>query len=147
MKEINRLKVSIDLEESIAGLKGQLFNDGFAGKGTGWFNITDVMDFADQLEQSALQLTGTAHLVGGESSMDGKESAETFALRCSVVSKLGILGVQVSLACYLQTNCRDEAISRVSSELQADVQSVLNFSQQLRKMCGGVMSEATLVGR
>jgi hypothetical protein len=147
MNEFNQLTITIDLEECTAGLEGQLFNDGFTGIGTGWFNITDVMDFADQLEQCALKLTGTAQLIGGESNPDGSESLETFALRCSVVSRLGILGVQVSLASYPHTNCRIEEISRVSSELKADVQSVLNFSQQLRNMSQGVINEATLVGR
>jgi hypothetical protein len=143
----NQLQVTIDLEDYDAGLTGKLTANGFSGFGEGWFNLSDIKQFADELEELALNVTGKTELVAGQSKADGSEYLERFGLRCYVVARTGIIGVHVLLTDYPYTDCRKEEISTVSGEIKAEVQSVIEFCSQLRSLCSGINREALLVGR
>lgn len=144
---MNQLKVTIDLEEYTAGLTGHLAVNGFYGFGEGWFNIPEITNFCESLEQLALRVDGKAELIAGQSNVDGSEYLERFGLRCSVISKTGIISIHVTLTEYPYTDCREEEILKVSGEIKAEVQSVINFATQLRNLCNSKGTEAILKGR
>ena len=143
----NQLTINIDLEDYDAGLTGTLSVNGFSGFGEGWFNLSDLNQFIAELEKLSLNVSGKAELVAGQSKADGSEYLERFGLRCYVVAKTGIIGIHVTLTDYPYTDCREEEISKVSAELKAEVQSVIEFCSQLRKLCSGIRRDAVLVGR
>ena len=143
----NQLQVSIDLEDYAAGLTGMLSINGFRGFGEGWFNLSEINQFIDKLEKLASNVSGNADLIAGQSKTDGSEYLERFGMRCYVVAKTGIIGIHVTLTDYPYTDCRNEEISKISGEIKAEVQSVIEFCSQLRKLCSGVKREAVLVGR
>ena len=144
---MNQLTVKIDLEEYSAGLLGVYDAGGFKGFGEGWFNLSEIKEFCDNLETLANSLDGETELVSGQSKADGSEYLERFGLRCYVIARTGVLGVHVTLSEYPYTDCRVQEISKVSGELKAEVQSVMAFVQGLRSLCSGGAKEATLVGR
>lgn len=144
---MNELTVKIDLEEYSAGLSGVFEADGFKGFGEGWFSLSEIKEFCDNLETLANSLDGETELVTGQSKADGSEYLECFGLRCYVVARTGVLGVHVTLSEPPYTDCRLQEISKVSGELKVEVQSVMAFVQGLRSLCSGSVKETTLVGR
>lgn len=144
---MNQLTITIDLEEYTAGLSGVFEANGFKGFGEGWFNLSDIKEFCDNLEKLANTLDGEAELVAGQSKTDGSEYLERLGLRCYVVARTGILGVHVTLSEYPYTDCRPQEISKVSGELKVEIQSAIHFAQGLRSLCSGGAKEVILVGR
>lgn len=132
---MNQLTLTIDLEEYSAGFYGVFEADGFKGFGEGWFNLSEIREFCDELEKLANTLDGETELVAGQSKTDGSEYLERFGLRCYVVARTGILGVHVTLTEYPYTDCRPQEISMVSGELKVEAQSAINFVQGLRSLC------------
>lgn len=143
----NQLQITIDLEDYDAGLTGILSVNGFCGFGEGWFNLSTIKEFVDELEELALSVSGTTELIASQSNVDGSEYLERFALRCCVVTKTGVIGVHVSLTDYPYTCCRKEEIASVSGEIHAEILSVIEFCAQLRNLCSGIREDAILMGR
>lgn len=146
---MNQLSVKIDLEDYCAGLHGQLEIDGFKGRGEGWFNISDIQAFANELEQQALSMEGKVELLGGNYASDGSGlELELFAIRSYIISEpVKLLGFRIHLSEQQPTDYRRQEFLAVSGELLVEAQCVLNFVNDLRKMCRGEFEGTTLVGR
>ena len=142
-----KLTVTIDLEEYDAGLTGTLEVDGFRGYGEGWFNLSEIKEFIEKLNNIASSLEGEADLIGGHSEMDGSNFLERLGLRCYPIGNLGVIGVHVTLAEYPYTDCRKEEILKVSGELKTEVQLVTNFTKELDGLISGTRESATIIGR
>lgn len=145
---MNKFSIVADTtDDGCIGLTGQFDSEGFKGFGEGWFNLVDVLEFCEKLENFATSVTGEVELIASQSKSDGTEYLERFALRWYVISKTGILGLHISLTEYPYTDCRPQEISRVSGELKLEPQSVLKFTEQLRKLSSGKLDSVDLVGR
>ncbi|WP_064608939.1 hypothetical protein [Photobacterium sp. J15] len=142
---MNQLTVTIDLEDYTAGLTGKLDLNGFSGYGEGWFNLSEIENFCDSLEQVVNKVEGTTKLIAGQRNLDGSEYLERLGLRCSVIAKTGVFSIHISLSDYPYTGCRPEEIRKITGEIKADTRKVLNFVSQLRKLCIGKNTEAILV--
>jgi len=143
----NQLIITADLEDYTAGLTGKLSVDGFCGFGEGWFNTSEIREFCQSLSQLALNLTGSAELIAGQSKSDGSEYLERFGIRCYVISKTGVIGLHVSLSHCPYYDCRNEQVLKISGEIMAEVQPVLDFCNQLQSLCTGSVSEVILKAR
>lgn len=144
---MNQLSISIDLNDDYAGLTGRFEANQFKGFGEGWFNVTDIIKFCDNLKQLACSLEGKAQLISNQSNSDYSECTEVFGLRCYVLSTTGIIGIHVSLVDYPYTDCRAQELSCVSGELKVERQSVIEFSQALRHLCLGQVTEVILTDK
>lgn len=143
---MNQLTLTIDLEEYSAGLSGIFEAAEFKGVGEGWFNLSDIYAFCDDVEKLVNTLEGEAQLIANQSNSSGTEYFERFGLRCYIVSRSGIIGVHVTLSDYPYTGCRPQEITKVSGEVTVEIPTAINFAQGIRRLCSGTTKEVTLVG-
>ncbi|MGY1426514.1 hypothetical protein [Lysobacter sp. A289] len=139
-----RLTLTPD-DDGTAELHGEVVADGFSGRGSAWFNVSAIADFAGVLGK-AFPLSDVVELKGG---YWGKESGagltqEHLALRFYPVAGRGVLGCQVRLATSVQEHHRPEEQRVVRAELTTSYQELQQFSADLINLANGVTHEAVL---
>lgn len=138
------LKIKLDKDDDgTAGILATVKSGAFSGSGEAWFNISDINKFVSDLKRFAETTKNPPIIEGGN--WDGKGNLELtlLSLRFYVFSTYRC-GVQVNLADYPYTNCREEEISRVIVELKPEAQKVVEFSEQLKQLVNSKIEEATL---
>lgn len=144
-----KLTITADREDYAIGLTGKLDANGFSGFGEGWYNNSDVQSFCASLHSLSESMEGNATLLGTQSKSDGSEFLERLCIRVYPLaqSKLnGVIGVHISLSDYPYTDCRQEEISKVSSELKVRNHNIKLFADSLYKLLSGETEEACLIG-
>jgi hypothetical protein len=144
MKDHLRLTISPD-DDGTAELHGEVVANGFSGRGSAWFNVSEVADFANVLGE-AFPLTDAVELKGGYwgGEPDVGLTQEHFALRFYPVAGRGVLGCQVRLATSVQEYNRPEEQHLVRAELTTSYQELQRFSVNLAHLATGVADEAVL---
>lgn len=139
-----RLTLTPD-DDGTAELHGEVLANGFSGRGSAWFNVREVVDFADILSK-AFPLSDAIELKSG---YWGKESGaglaqEHLALRFYPVAGRGLLGCQVRLATSMHEYNRPEEQHLVRAELITSYQELQQFSAGLTDLANGAAHEAVL---
>ncbi|WP_444996281.1 hypothetical protein [Aliikangiella sp. IMCC44359] len=143
----SKLTITADVEEYEVELHGILHIEGFSGTGSGYFNISDVIEFSEKTKDLAENMEGNAELVGQLRRSDGSIFLESFIIRiyplCS--SKLnGVVGIHITLGEYSSSDCREEEKLKVSGEIQTRNQHVLQFAKDMRMLLSGAIKEVVL---
>lgn len=142
----NRLRLTLTPDDDgTAELHGEVVADGFSGRGSAWFNVKAIADFAEMLGK-AFPLSGRMELKGG---YWGKETGggltqEHLAVRFYPVAGRGVLGCQVRLATSVQEQQRPEEQNVVRAELTTSYEELQRFSAALLNLANGATHEAVL---
>jgi len=145
----SKLVVTAHRDDYAVGLIARLSVERFSGVGEGWHTNSDVLEFCSKLTSLSESMEGTAELFGTEANIDGSKCLETFCIRIYPLdrSKLnGTVGVHVTLSTRPYTDCRQEEILKVSAELRALNQHVVEFSRDLKELVLGGLEEVCLYG-
>ena len=130
---------------ALPSCKGEAVADGFSGRGSAWFNVSAIADFAEVLGK-AFPLTNAVELRGGywgKGSCSGI-TQEHLALRFYPIAGRGVLGCQVRLATSVQEHDRPEQQHAVRVELTTSYQELHRFSADLLCLVNRVTHEAVL---
>ena len=141
------LTITADVEEYEVELHGILRIEGFSGTGSGYFNISDVIEFSQKTKDLAENMEGNAELVGQLQRTDGSIFLESFIIRVYPLSssKLnGVVGIHITLGEYSSSDCREEEKLKVSGEIQTRNQHLLQFSNDLRMLVMGEIKKVVL---
>lgn len=138
------LKIALQKDDDgTAGLIASVKKGTFSGAGEAWFNISDINKFANELKSFAETTKNPLIIEGGH--WDGKGNLKRILVSLRFYSFSSYrCGVQVNLADYPYTDCREEEISRVIVELKPESQKVVEFSEQLKYLIDSTIKEATL---
>ena len=140
----DQLIITIDQDDDgTAGLKAIVYSGAFSGEGEAWSNISEINTFINQLKNFAETTKNTPLIEGGHWDEKGNLKDTLLSFRFYSFSNYRC-GLQVKLAYYPQTECREEEISRVSVELKPEASKVLFFAEQLEKLINSKVEEAIL---
>ena len=142
MNAILKVKLNRD-DDGSAGIVATVKTGAFSGTGEAWFNITDINKFIIKLENFAKTTEDPPFIEGGNWDEQGNLKLSLLSLRFYMFSTHRY-GVQVNLADYPYTNCREEEISRVIAELKPEAQSIVEFTNQLKQLVNSEIEEAIL---
>jgi hypothetical protein len=138
------LKVQLNHDDDgTASLSATVKYGEFSGKGEAWFNISDIKEFIDQLENFSKTNENPPSLEGGNWDGEGNLIETLLSFRFYSFST-GRIGVHVILADYPYTDCRNEEISRVFVELKVEAQAVIEFAKRLYYLLNSKNGEALL---
>ncbi|WMS86038.1 hypothetical protein [Pleionea litopenaei] len=146
---MNNIKFTVkaDVEEYEVELYGSFQTKGFSGKGSGYFGISQVIEFCQKAEKIAETMDEKAELAGLTRRSDGSIFLETFVIRVYPLStsKLnGVVGIHITLGEYPSSDCREEEKLKVSGEIQTRNQHLLQFSKDIRALLSGSVKEVIL---
>lgn len=146
MRKFLRLTLERDYDGT-GELFAEVVANGFSGRGSAWFNLDQVSDFADALA-SAFPLDHPIELKGGYWSKETENllAQVHLALRFYPIGGRGKLGCQVRLATAMQAYDRPEEQHFVQVELDTYYQELQQFSTDLLNLVSGFASEAVLHG-
>ncbi|AMX03008.1 hypothetical protein [Microbulbifer thermotolerans] len=140
----NYLVITADVEDDgTVGLKGIVSVRGFSGTGEAWFNVSQVIEFSEQLEHFAKTTENPPEIFGGYWDGEGNLINKLFSLRFYSLSNYRA-GVQVEFADHPYTGCRTEEIACVKVELKPEMQAFIEFCSQLKKLLTNDLHEAKL---
>lgn len=120
-------------------------SNGFAGSGSAWFGVDELVSFAENL--SAYPLSDPSPIIRGgfyKKDMSGELDQEHLAIRVYPIDRTGHLGVQVSIATELWPHDRPESQHLVKLEIQTTYQPLSNFGKALKAVVAGRSKEAIL---
>lgn len=142
MADYLKIKLNKDVDGT-AGILATVKSGSFSGSGEAWFNITAIDQFAIELKSFAETTKSSPIIEGGH--WDGKGNLQLLllSLRFYTFSSYRC-GVQVNLAEYPSTDCREEEIFRVIVELKPTAQEIVEFSEQLTHLLNSKIEEAIL---
>jgi hypothetical protein len=129
---------------------GELFvqveHKGFSGTGSAWFHVQELIEFAQQLENTfpfppdaRFQLNG-----GYWNSPEPTIKDLHVGLAVYTVGTLGEIGLQVHLESLVPMNVRAETKSTLSVELITNYEPLRSFACQLQAMLAGNIETARL---
>ena len=141
---LNYLKVTLDQEDDgTAGLFAEVYSGKFSGIGEAWFNFSEIKSFIEQLISFVETSKNPPLLKGGYWDESGNLKDALVSLRLYSFTSYRF-GLEVILAEYPYTDCRDEEVSRVSVELKPEVNQLLSFAKQLENLIHSNVGEAIL---
>ena len=101
----SKLTITADVEEYEVELHGILHIEGFSGTGSGYFNISDVIEFSQKTKALAENMEGNAELVGQLKRSDGSTFLESFIIRIYPLCKIrGLVHFSISKTLLLEIN-------------------------------------------
>ncbi len=124
-------------------LKGCADIEGFSGYGEGWFNISDITTFIDQLSSKNFPL----ELAGGYYGEDHKLKHKNFCLKFTEIGTNGTYSLAVGLKNHPETGCRDESIMVFSSELILGKIELEHVTSSFREMINSGKKSFVITGR
>ena len=141
-----RLTLTPD-DDGTAELHAEVVARGFSGRGSAWFNLSGLTEFANALGK-AFPLQDAIELRGG---YWGKEpgaglTQEHLTVRFYPVGNRGAVGCQVRLATPIQEHDRPDEQHAVRVELTTHYQELQQFSTDMLSLANGVAHEAVLNG-
>jgi hypothetical protein len=121
-------------------------NGHFAGRGSAWFSIPQLIDFARALGGSyPLPANPPLSLVGGFWKEDGPGIDQLHVgLEFYPIGSLGELACRVQLATSIQGSVRPQSQSRVVMELRTSYEGVREFANGLAALAQSNVKEVTL---
>ena len=145
MKDCLRLTLAQD-DDGTAELFAEVVANGFSGRGSAWFNLSDLAGFADTLSRT-FPLQNAVELKGGYWHKDGSGlSQEHLALSFYPVGSRGTLGCQVRLATPIQEHDSPDERHSLRVELATYYQELQQFAKDLLGLANGAVREAVLFG-
>ncbi len=144
MSDSLRLRASFD-DDGTAELFAEVSANGFCGRGSAWFNVSQLSVFALELGQR-FPLSSTLEIAGGywSPSAKGTLDQEHLAIAFYPVGGLGTVGCQVRLASQLLPEQRPASQNSVRVEMFTSYHEVARFSASLLKLSFGEVDEAIL---
>jgi len=121
-------------------------SEGFAGHGRGYFNRTDIEDFAAHLVKQSHSLEGVSDLSMGYSFPGGQPEYLLFSLKVTALDHSGHFAVRVELADHDHDAVANgvSLASRVTAVLRTSAGEVEAFAQSVRRAMAGESSKVVL---
>lgn len=141
------LKLRIEPDDSGATeLFAEFDGKGFAGHGSAWFNVSDLIALSDEFARYPLQAAGTACIEGGywSKGQPTKIEQETLHISAYQTNNRGGIGVRIRAATDFDPNLKSGPKYYVATELMATYEQMARFSRHLRDLVNGNMKEAVL---
>jgi len=122
--------------------------NGFSGRGSAWFNVSDLEKISKELMAYPLHPENLPIIAGGYWSKEKKgELKQTHLLiKPYPIGSTGELGVRVELATPLCESDRPESQHVVKVEIRTDYNSLESFGKQIMELIKLRRKEAILMG-
>lgn len=122
--------------------------NGFSGKGSAWFNLSDLVELAKEFMTYPLRPENLPIIAGGCWIKDKKGELEQthLLIKPYPIGSAGELGIRVELATPLYESDRPESQHVVKVEIRTDYNSLESFGKQLKELAKLRRQEALLMG-
>jgi hypothetical protein len=144
--EFLRLRIDFD-SDCTCELTAEVCASGFRGRGSAWFDLTSLKDFAQTLKAYPLSLGDLPHLEGGfwEGSTPARLVQTHLSIRVYPLGHRGHIGVRVCVADpSLSEGDRAESQNVAEIELETSYNALHNFANELERLLAGGLDVATL---
>jgi hypothetical protein len=118
---------------------------GFSGRGSAWFSVSQIEEFADKISAFPLPVD-KKHVLAGGSWGQGRLEQEHLAIEIYPVDGRGHIGTQVRVASELWGEARPQSQLAARIELITSYQPLLEFSRDLVGLVRGFVEEVILEG-
>ena len=122
--------------------------NGFSGKGSAWFNLSDLDDLSKEFMAYPLRPENLPIIAGGYWSKDKKGELEQthLLIKPYLIGSTGELGIRVELATPLDESDRPESQHVVKVEIRTAYNSLESFGRQLKELANLGRPEVLLIG-
>ena len=122
--------------------------EGFSGRGSAYFNIDRLKQFASDIGEFPLPQERRCRIASGFWSKEARGNLEQEHLGVDVypVDRRGHIGVQVRTATELWQGARPDSQKTAKLEIITTYEPLARFSKDLRALLEGSVQEATLEG-
>jgi len=123
-------------------------SDGFAGKGSAYFDIENLKDFAKALREYPLPFGSERLSIEGGYGLtgDGELKDERLAIKVYPVDNRGHIGVQVRMAAEPSAGESSESRLVAKLELMTTYEPIAQFGKGLLELVEGKVGEVVLQG-
>ncbi|TWU43686.1 hypothetical protein Poly51_62080 [Rubripirellula tenax] len=145
LREPGRLHLTIHADgDGTADLVATATANGFAGRGSAWFNIHEIRDFAVGIAKYPLD--DAVAIAGGyySGNRTGERAQTHLSIRVYLLDGRGQLGVRVTLNDPQHADDREEAIHSVALEIRTIYNRLERFSRDVLALLDGRAAEAVL---
>lgn len=141
-----RLRFTFKADDDGTGeLTGNVECGDFSGKGSAWFHVRELIEFAEKLSMHPKPDFSTAHLQGGFWHETEKQiKQEHLFVSVYPAGVRGEVGVKVRLANQIHECDRAESRHAVEVELCTFYENLSRFGNDLRDLANGKTKEAML---
>ncbi len=144
----NSLRLSLEPDgDGTCELFAAVSVNGFSGKGSAWFNLSDLEKLANEFMEYPLRTENLPIIAGGFWRKEKKGELEQthLLIKPYPISSTGELGVRVELASPLYESDRPESQHVVKVEIKTDYNSLESFGMQLKELAKLRLEEAILI--
>lgn len=141
------LKLKIDADgDGTAELFASFEANGFAGWGSAWFDLLDLEKKANEFGKYPLDQSNLPLVEGGYWKKDGIGEIEQEHLHISAypINSRGGIGLRVQAATPYQGENEKRSVHSASVELKVTYAQLGRFSDQLRELAKGSLTEVVL---
>ena len=145
--QTGRLTLQLEKDDDGTGELTAVFSaNGFAGKGSAWFSVSDLARLAKELNKFPLPKSQPVKLEGGYFRSDAPGTLKQEHLHISVypIGSLGAVGVHVRAATEYDSHDRPETRHFVGVEIKTSYSELERFSKKLFALVRGDCDAATL---
>ena len=117
----------------------------FRGRGSAWFSVARLAEFAHEIEAFPLPAEAP-ELAGGYWCQDGTGiEQQHLRMRVAQIERRGVVGIQLEFATPVQNGDRTEGQSRAAFEVRTDYAALGRFAHDLARLASGDVDVAELV--
>jgi len=142
MNNFIRLKLNKD-DDGTCELIAEASSNGFSGKGSAWFNLSDIQQFSAKLLNYPLPEDAIC-LKGGFYGDNLELKEEHLSICVYPVGRTGNIGIQVKCRTPSDEDFRPESISQSMLEMKTNYEDIARFNKSLSKLINGECEEALL---
>lgn len=125
-------------------LNGEVHSQGFSGRGSSCFEVTEVLAFAKKLASQTIPRDKPAVLQGGYWDRSGDLLEAHFYIAAYPIDGLDGIGVKVQLCTPPHVHDRCESQHKIEAELQTNYRDLAEFGAQITNLVSGQVALAVL---
>jgi hypothetical protein len=145
----NYLRLTLDTDgDGTANVNATVHCNGFAGTSSAWFDLLELERFSEQLLAYPLPPDGVGPMQGGfwSKTQSGELAQLHLSMKFYPVGLRGVVGCMVTLRTPLNDRDNTKVSSSVEVELRSSYQELSDFSNNLKHLSRGEVTEAILRG-
>jgi len=119
---------------------------GYSGKGSAYFNIDAIAEFAGSISRFPLADSDCCLISGGVDAAHGQPKQEHLGIEIYPIDHRGHIGVQVRTSTPIWPDTRVKSQSAVKLEIITTYEPLARFSKDLLALVSGSTTDATLEG-